>query len=85
MTTIRFDHYPRYDELTRIVHETAATWPRLVAVESIGRSHEGRDVWLLTVTDTSTGPAAEKPAFWVDGSIHAAELAPTVAILHLLN
>ena len=80
-----FDHYPRYDELTRVVHDAASTWPHIVAVESIGRSHEGREIWLLTVTDSATGPASEKPAFWVDGSIHAAELAPTVAILHLLH
>lgn len=85
METFRFDHYPRYDELTRVVHEAARRWPGLVEVESIGTSHEGRDVWLLTVTDASTGPAREKPAFWVDGSIHAAELAPTVAILHLVH
>ena len=85
MVTFRFDHYPRYDELTRIVHEVASTWPDLVTLESIGKSHEGREVWLLTVTDRTTGPAADKPAFWVDGSIHAAELAPTVAILHLVS
>ncbi len=85
MVSLAFDRYPRYEELTRIVHEAAHDWPGLVEVESIGRSHEGREVWLLTVTDRSTGPASEKPAFWVDGSIHSAELAPTVAILHLLS
>ncbi len=85
MASMTFDHYPRYDELTRIVHDAASTWPHIVSVESIGRSHEGREIWLLTVTDSATGPASEKPAFWVDGSIHAAELAPTVAILHLLH
>ncbi|NCA14008.1 MAG: hypothetical protein EBS89_07715 [Proteobacteria bacterium] len=85
MASMTFDHYPRYDELTRVVHDAASTWPHIVAVESIGRSHEGREIWLLTVTDAATGPASEKPAFWVDGSIHAAELAPTVAILHLLH
>ena len=62
MASMTFDHYPRYDELTRVVHDAASTWPHIVAVESIGRSHEGREIWLLTVTDAATGPASEKPA-----------------------
>ena len=37
-------------------------YPSLVQVDSIGKSHEGRDIWLVTVTNQETGPAAEKPA-----------------------
>ena len=59
--------------------------PRLAAIESIGKSHEGRDIWLLTVTNTATGPAADKPAFWVDGNIHATEVAASTANLHFLD
>lgn len=46
---------------------------------------EGREIWHLTITNSATGPAHEKPAFWADASIHATELAPTVASLHLLH
>ena len=42
--------------------------------DSIGKSHEGRDIWVATVTNIATGAAADKPAFWADGNIHAAEL-----------
>ena len=48
-------------------------------------SHEGRDLWLVTVTDTSTGAHDTKPAHWVDASIHAVELTATVAACHLLH
>ena len=55
------------------------------AIESIGKSHEGRDIWVLTVTNAATGPAAEKPAFWVDGNIHATEVAASAANLYFLH
>ncbi len=82
---LRFDTYYRYDDLTRFLHAFAEEHPTLVKVESIGASHEGRDIWLATVTNTVTGPDTEKPAFWVDGSIHATELAPSTALLLLIH
>jgi murein tripeptide amidase MpaA len=82
---VRFDRYYRYDDLTRILHQFAERHPDLVRLESIGRSHEGRDIWVATVTSFATGPDAEKPALWVDGSIHATELAPSSALLYLLH
>ena len=72
--TYDFDRFLRHDELTAWLHALAADHPDLVAVESYGRSHEGRDLWLVTVTDSATGPHDAKPAHWVDASIHAVEL-----------
>ena len=63
----------------------AAEYPDLVAVESYGHSHEGRDLWLVTVTDTRTGAPQHKPAHWVDASIHAVELTGTVAACSLIQ
>jgi murein tripeptide amidase MpaA len=85
MPQVRFDTYYRYDELTRILHAFAEEYPNLVRIESIGRSYEGRDIWLLTVTNFATGPADEKPALWVDGNIHASEVSPSSACLYLLH
>jgi murein tripeptide amidase MpaA len=85
MPTIAFDRFYRYAELTTLLQALAQEHPQLVAVESIGKSHEGRDIWLLTVTNTRTGPAADKPAFWVDGNIHATELAASAANLYFLH
>ena len=85
MPQVRFDTYYRYDELTRILHAFAEEYPNLVRIESIGRSYEGRDIWLLTVTNFATGPAEEKPALWVDGNIHASEVSPSAACLYLIH
>jgi murein tripeptide amidase MpaA len=81
----RFDQFYRHAELTRLLHDYAAALPGLVQVDAIGRSHEGRDIWLLTVTNIVTGPAADKPALWIDGNIHAAELTASTACLYFLH
>ena len=85
MPAIRFDRFHRYAELTDVLKAFAAERPELIALESIGRSHEGRDIWLATVTNSATGPGLEKPAFWVDGNIHSTEVAGSAAALYFLN
>jgi murein tripeptide amidase MpaA len=85
MPDVRFDKYYRYEDLTRILHNYAKEFPHLVAIKSIGKSYEGRDIWLLTVTRFATGLDSEKPALWVDGNIHATELAPSSVCLYLLE
>ena len=81
----RFDTFYRHDALTRLLFEYAAAYPKLVAVSSIGKSYEGRDIWVATLTNTETGADTDKPAFWADGNIHAAELTASTAVLYYLH
>ena len=85
MTVQRFDRFYRYEELTGILRGLAERRPELFSLESIGKSHEGRDIWLVSATRADTGAAGEKPAFWVDGNIHAAELTASTACLRFLD
>jgi murein tripeptide amidase MpaA len=85
MPAIHFDRFYRYDDLTRLLHEFAAEYPHLFKVESIGKSHEGRDVWLVTATNFASGPDIEKPALWVDGNLHASEVAGSTANLYFIK
>lgn len=83
--TYAFDRFLRYAELTQWLHDTAAAHPGLMTVESYGRSYEGRDLWLATITDSSTGSHDTKPAHWVDANIHSVEVTASVAALHLIH
>jgi murein tripeptide amidase MpaA len=85
MPHVQFNTYYRYDDLTRILHEYMQEYPQLVRLESIGQSHEGRDIWVAVVTNLETGQDKDKPAFWVDGNIHASEVSPSSACLYLIN
>ncbi len=85
MPVISYDRYPNFDELTGWLEAFADEFPDLVRLSSIGRSYEGRELWLLTVTDHRSGEPAEKPALWIDGNIHATEVTATMAIVHLVD
>jgi len=78
------DRFVRHTKLGEVITALAAEHPELCAVDVIGRSHDGRDIWLVTITDSATGPHDEKPAVWVDANIHATELTGSVAALHLV-
>src|SRR5438552_880276 len=85
MPAIRFDRFYRYAELTAILEAFAEEHRELVTLQSIGKSHEGRDIWLLTVTSRASGAPMDKPAFWIDGNIHSIEVAASTANLYFLN
>ncbi|MGZ4797588.1 MAG: M14 family metallopeptidase [Acidimicrobiia bacterium] len=85
MPDLAFDHLYGYDELTAALHELAAAAPELMTVEPAGTSHEGRTIWLATVTNSATGPHTDKPAVFVEANIHATEITASTAALHLLH
>ena len=70
--------YLRYDDLTAQLVAWAEAFPEVVRLESIARTDEGRDVWVLTI---GRDPDRVRPAAWVDGNMHASELAGSSAAL----
>lgn len=80
-----FDRFLRYPELCEWIDGLVAAHPDLVSVETYGRSYEGRELRLVTVTDATTGAHDTKPAHWIDASIHAFELTATVAACRVLR
>jgi murein tripeptide amidase MpaA len=80
-----FNKYYRYDELTRLLKQYVREYPNLLKLESIGNSHEGRAVWLVTATNFKSGSDTDKPALWVDGNLHASEVAASSAALYHLH
>jgi hypothetical protein len=82
---VRFDRFYTYAELEETLEAWAADHPTRFAVESVGKSYEGRDIWLATITNTETGSADEKPAVIVHAQIHAMEFTGTTAALNLVD
>jgi murein tripeptide amidase MpaA len=85
MPTASFDRYYLYGEITNYLKELQAQHPNLVSLGTMGKSYEGRDIWMVTITDLATGPAAEKPAMYVDGNIHAGEVTASMTCLYAIN
>jgi len=82
MPDIAFNRFYSYDEMSDLLHSYAQACPDLVSLESIGKSFEGRDIWVVTLTNRTTGPAADKPAVWLDGNIHSVEVTASTACLY---
>ncbi|WP_430448668.1 M14 family metallopeptidase [Rhodophyticola sp.] len=79
---IAFDTYHDYEALTAHLHALADAYPHLCTLTSIARSFQGREVWFLTITNPETGPASEKPGFYIDAQIHAEEHATSATALY---
>jgi len=82
---MNFNHYFTNDEITQLHEDWLATYPGLIQVSSIGNSHEGRPIWLLTLTNQSSGKDMEKPAIWIDANIHATEITGTTSALYIAH
>ncbi len=85
MGDITFDRAPRFNELTEWLQQLAGQYSDLIDLDVLGESHEGRELWIATVTNRASGPHDEKPAIWLDGNIHASETTASVALLHLIH
>ncbi|MDQ2652828.1 MAG: M14 family metallopeptidase [Chloroflexota bacterium] len=81
----RPDRYYRYAELTELLHRWAADYPSLLSIESMGASLQGREIWVLALTNREAGPPEEKPAYFVDANIHADEVTGVATVLWLIN
>lgn len=81
----RFNKFYRYDELTKLLKAYVKEYPNLFKIESIGKSHEGREVWLMTATNFKSGDDSDKPALWADGNIHASEVTASAACLYFIH
>jgi hypothetical protein len=79
---IAFDTYHEYDAMTAHLHALAEAYPTLCTLTSIAKTFRGRDVWFLTITNPETGPAEEKPGFYIDAQIHAEEHATSATALY---
>jgi putative cell wall-binding protein len=64
--------YHTYAELTDAIRAVAAAHPEIVRISSIGRSYEGRELWVAKVSDHVTIDEPE-PEVLLDGGHHGRE------------
>ena len=82
---VHFDRYYDYDELTERLHALAAAHPKLATLSSIGRSFQGRDVWVMEITNPDTGAGHTKPGYYLDAQIHAEEHTTSAVALYAIH
>ena len=82
---MKFDCYHDFNEMSQFLKDAQAKYPQLAKLESIGKSYQGRDLWLITITDFKTGKPEDKPAIWIDGGVDSDEVISTEAALGLVH
>ncbi|PTM11160.1 MAG: peptidase M14 [Bacteroidetes bacterium] len=71
---ISFNKYYTAEGLASISKKIADAYPDLVKRQSIGKSTQGRDIWMMAITNYKVGDANRKPGFYIDGNIHSNEI-----------
>jgi hypothetical protein len=71
---VAWNRFYDHAAIGEICRRIAAAHPDRARCGSIGKSTQGRDMWLLTVTNFRKGDPDRKPAMYVDGNIHSNEI-----------
>lgn len=82
---VAFNRFHDYDEVAQTLKDFAAAYPGWARLESLGKSGQGRDMWLLTIHNPATGNELSKPALYVDGNTHANEVQGAEACLYIID
>uniref|UniRef100_A0AAG5DTN5 Peptidase M14 domain-containing protein n=1 Tax=Anopheles atroparvus TaxID=41427 RepID=A0AAG5DTN5_ANOAO len=77
--------YHNQEEMTRYLRETVARYPNLTALYSIGKSAQGRDLWVLVVSASPYEHMLGKPDVKYIGNIHGNEAVGRELLLHLIQ
>ena len=72
-----WNKYYTYAGITDLCKKLASAYPDLVSLGTLGKSYQGRDIHILTISDKKAGNPDFKPGFWIDGNIHSSEIQGT--------
>lgn len=82
---IDWSDYVDYEEMSTNLEEWTSNHSEIASLSTIGQSYEGRELWLVTVTNPETGSHDQKPALYVQGGIDSDEITATQSAMYLLH
>ena len=82
---LRFDRYYSYEEVIEALNVLHDAYPEMTALELVGKSEEGREIWALTINNPETGDELEKPGVYIEGNIHGNEIQAGEVCLYYAN
>lgn len=77
--------YPKYKEVVSQLQKFSKRYPKLTHIHSIGKSGEGRDLIVIEISNTETGPGEAKPAIWIQAGIHANEVSGRQIVMYFVQ
>ena len=65
-----FNRWHDVAELKSDFENLEKAFPKFLKLSSLGRSHGGRDIILMTINNPDTGPEMGKPAMYIEANVH---------------
>ncbi|XP_014662408.1 PREDICTED: carboxypeptidase D-like [Priapulus caudatus] len=85
-SAIRVDFtYHHYDEVERVLREINQAYPDITRLYTIGRSAEGRELWVMSIAGVQDRHVLGRPEVKYVGNIHGNEAVGRELLLHFAN
>ncbi len=69
-----FNRWHDVPELYSDMQQLQQAFPKFLKLASIGKSHDGRDIMLMTINNPDTGPEMSKAAMYIEANVHGNEI-----------
>lgn len=84
-TVETYDKYYNYADLTKRLQSLAQSYPHIANLSSIGRSVEGRELWVMRITVEPDKDTPGKPKFKYVGNMHGDETVSRQVLVYLVE
>ncbi|XP_007563132.1 PREDICTED: carboxypeptidase D-like [Poecilia mexicana] len=80
-----YNQYYNYVDLTKRLQALAQSYPHIANLSSIGRSVEGRELWVMRITVEPNKDTPGKPKFKYVGNMHGDETVSRQVLVYLVE
>uniref|UniRef100_A0A3B5M6Q8 Peptidase M14 domain-containing protein n=1 Tax=Xiphophorus couchianus TaxID=32473 RepID=A0A3B5M6Q8_9TELE len=80
-----YNQFYNYVDLTRRLQALAQSYPHIASLSSIGRSVEGRELWVMRITVDPNKDTPGKPKFKYVGNMHGDETVSRQVLVYLVE
>ncbi|XP_029301845.1 carboxypeptidase D [Cottoperca gobio] len=84
-TVETYNKYYNYVDLTGRLHSLAQKYPHLANLSSIGQSVDGRELWVMRITQDPNRDAPGRPKFKYIGNMHGDETVSRQVLVYLVE
>lgn len=86
LRVIETNNHHNYDEMTQLLKAYAQAYPNITRLDSVGRSSQGRELWVMRITSNAKQPRPPgRPMFKYVGNMHGDEVVGREVLLYLIQ
>ena len=80
-----FTDYQNFEDMTRSLHNLVSSNKNIAAIESMCKTLEGRDLWLVTIANKKGTPLENRPALFIGGNFEGDHLVGSQSALAMID